>query len=120
MVAKLLDLFQRVSTAFFLCDYNIDIDLSVAFNRFLDCVAGIRDSVDQFAKHNVAHGETECGQRHRAVTELSDQIVVPPATRDGAEFSGAIEHLEDDPRVVGEPADDSYIDLDEVRKAASA
>ena len=76
--------------------------------------------VDQFPEDDIAHGETERGQRDRAVAQLPDQVVVTSAARDGAKFSGTVEHLKHDSRIISKTADDSDIDGHKIRQAAHA
>ena len=49
--------------------------------------------------------------------ELPDQVVVAPAARQGPQFALPVEGLEDEARVVGEPAHDAEVDLDKVAEA---
>ena len=58
-VPQLLDSCQRVGTALFLCDNDLDVDLAVVCYCFLHRFACSRDFVDQFAENDVAHRETK-------------------------------------------------------------
>ena len=79
-----------------------------------------RDFANQFAEDDVTHRKTDRGQRHGAVAELADQVVVTAAAGEGAEFPATVERFEDDAGIVGKAADDPEIDLNEVGEAAGA
>ena len=119
-VAQLLDLCQRVGTAFFLRNNYVDVDLAIVRYRFLHRFACSRDFVDQFAENDIAHCKTKRRQRKRAIAQLRNQIIVTPAAGDGAKLPGTIEHLEHDSGVIGKPTNDSHIDRHEIGEAASA
>src|SRR5215469_2717475 len=76
VVAQLLDLCERVGTALFLRDHDVDVDLGIVRYRFLHRFACAQDFIDQFAQNDIAHGKTERRHRNRAVAKLPYQIVV--------------------------------------------
>jgi len=65
---------------------------------------------EQLAQDDVSHAEPDRGQRLSSYQ--LEQVIVPPATADRPQIALAVEELEDDPRVVCEPANDPKVDLD--------
>src|SRR5207247_1069719 len=104
----------RIGTALFFCNHDVDVDLAIARDGLLYGFASVWRFVDQFPEDDIAHGETERGQRDRAVAQLPDQVVVTSAASDGAKFSGTVEHLKHDSRIISKTADDSDIDRHEI------
>jgi hypothetical protein len=71
--------------------------------------------LQQFAEHHVAHAKTERRQVHAA--KVLEQIVVPAAAADRAQFATRVEQLKHDARVVRETAHDREVHVDPVAHA---
>src|SRR5205085_3980136 len=56
----------------------------------------------------------------RALAELADEVVVAPAADESPKFTGTIECFEDDAGVIGEAANNTEIDFDEIGETARA
>src|SRR5438105_1754135 len=119
-VPQLLNLLECIAAALFLGDNNVDVDLILIFGGGFQFLARRGTIANEFAEHGVAHRKTERGHRDRVVTELADQIVVAAAASDRAQFPGAIEHFENGSGVIGKPAHNSNIDINETSKPTRA
>ena len=65
--------------------------------------------LQKLGQHDVAHPEPQRRQVHTA--QGLEQVVVAPATADGAQRPPGVEQLEHDAGVVGQPPNDREIDL---------
>lgn len=74
--------------------------------------------LEQFGQHDIAHAETKRGQVVFTAGDELDEVVVSTAAGDGPEFAQLVERLVNRPCVVGQAADDSVVDFDEVAQAA--
>ena len=70
------------------------------------------DFIEEIDEHDVAHAEAERGQVHLAVAHQREQPIVASAASEGALVLRAVEHLEDDARVVREPAHNRVVHFD--------
>ena len=119
-VAQPLHQRERVGAALFLGDDDIDIARAFRGQPRVHLRFGRRRVVDEIGQHHIAHAEAERGQVDFAVAHQAEQLVVAAAARERALVFAAIEDLENDAGVIGEPADDRVIDLDEPAEPARA
>src|SRR5206468_10626811 len=78
-ISNLIDMRERIRTAFRFSDHNVDVDLVLGRDCLLHPLSRPFVVANQFTQNNVAHGESDCRQFARAITKLTDKTIVTTA-----------------------------------------
>ena len=117
--AEVGDEAQRISAPSIVGHDHIDIaGGGVALEPDFQLNRGVGGLLDKIADNVVAHREAGGGHVGGSFGDRGNQSVVTATTRHGAHGFLRIEDLEDDAGIIGQPADDREIQLDEIGEAA--